>query len=251
MIKPPQAQKHYGSAKQRFLRGILLNFFQREFTKLFGPLMREKIVDELVKLIASAMPDKEHVKPGQIVWNAIDINTRSDSPKRRFVPVILTLISDEDCQQLANGTKISTIAENAVARICREAKQQGALLSMRDIGLFSWRQNAAISTIRKSFEEKNETTLPHIGNLHDMGTCISHKAIIVRKAILEKKDPTKVALETNHTLKAVERYLKDYKRVNLCYQNNQNINFISQATAIAKHVVTEYVNIIQQINLYT
>jgi hypothetical protein len=211
--------------------------------------MREKIVDELVKLIASAMPDKEHVKPGQIVWNAIDIHTRSDSPKRRFVPVILTLISDEDCHQLAGGTKISTIAENATARICREAKEQGALLSMRDIGLFTWRQNSAISTMRKSFEEKNDTTVPHIGNLHDMGTCISHKAIIVRKAVLEKKDPTKVAQETNHTIKAVDRYLKDFKRVNLCYQNNQNIDFISQATAIAKHVVKEYVYIIQHINL--
>lgn len=189
MIKPPQAQKHYGSAKQRFLKGILLNFFHREFTKLFGPLMREKIVDEIIKLIVAAMPEKAHVKPGQIVWNAIDIHTRSDSPKRRFVPVILTLISDEDCQQLANGTKLSTIAENAIARICREAKDQGALLSMRDIGLFSWRQNAAISTMRKSFEAKNDTTVPHIGNLHDMGTCISHKAIIVRKAMIEKKTP--------------------------------------------------------------
>ena len=87
MIKPPQAQKHYGSAKQRFLKGILLNFFRREFTKLFGPLMREKIVDELIKLIVAAMPEKAHVKPGQIVWNAIDIHTRSDSPKRRFVQV--------------------------------------------------------------------------------------------------------------------------------------------------------------------
>jgi hypothetical protein len=248
MIKPSTPHKHYHSAKQRFLRGILLNFFQREFTKLFGPLMREKIVDELIKLIASAMPDKKHVKPGQIVWNAIDIHTRSDSPKRRFVPVILTLISEQDCQQLANGTKMSTVAENAIARICREANKQGALLSMRDIGLFTWRRNAAISVKRKSFEEKNDTILPHIGNLHDMGTCISHKAIIVRKAVLEKKDPTKVALETNHTIRAVDRYLKDFKRVQLCYQNNHDIDFISNATAIAKHVVNEYVNIIQQIN---
>lgn len=52
-------------------------------------------------------------------------------------------------------------------------------------------------------------------------------------------------------MKAVDRYLNDFKRVKLCYQNNQNIDFISQATAIAKHVVKEYVNIIQQIDLNT
>jgi len=246
MITPPSYYKLNNSAKQRFLKGVLINFFERELPKLFGPTLREKLADELVKLISQVMPEKEHVKPGQIVWNSVDISTRSDSPNRRFVPVILTLINEEDCKKLAKGTKMTEIAENAIARICYEAYDQRAPLSMRDIGLFSWRANAAISIKRQAYEEKHKVTLPHIGSLHDMGTCVTHKTTIIRKAVLEKKDPTKVAEETNHTLKSVEHYLKDYRRVEMCYKINQDVVFISQATGIAKHVVKEYIKIIQQ-----
>lgn len=247
MLTPPSYVKLNQSARQRFLKGLLMNFFERELPKLFGPTLRQKLADELVKLITTAMPEKEHVKPGQIVWNAIDLRTRSDSPRRRFVSVILTMIDEEDCQKLTKGTKMTEVAKNAIARICREAYEQGALLSMRDIGLLTWRGNAAISIMRKDYEAQNQTALPHIGSLHDMGTCITHKAIIVRKAVLEKKDPTKIAKETNHTLRAVENYLKDFHRVETCYQNKPELDFITQATGIAKHVVKQYIDIIHQL----
>lgn len=247
MIESPYHVKHYNSAKQRFLHGLLINFFERELPKLFGPTLRQKLADELVKLVTRAMPEKEHVKAGQLVWNAIDLRTRSDSPQRRFVPVILTMIDEEDCRQLARGIKMTAIASNAMARICREAYQQGALLSMRDIGLMIWRDAASVSIRRKAYEVKNQITLPHIGSLHDMGSCVTHKAIIVRKAVLEKKDPTKIAKETNHTLRAVENYLKDYRRVETCYHINPELDFISHATGLMKHVVKQYINIIHDL----
>lgn len=247
MLETPSCAKHYRSAQQRFLRGLLIHFFEQELPKLFGPTMRQKLADELLQLVGKAMPEREHVKPGQIVWTAIDRNTRSDSPHRRFVPVILTMINDDDCRQLAEGTRMIEITHKAVARICREAYQQGALLSMRDIGLLCWRGHAAISTLRKAYELEHNETLPHIGSLHDMGSCVTHKANIVRKAILEKKDPTVVAAETNHTLRAVERYLKDFHRVQTCYNTNPDPEFISHATAIAKHVVKQYLQIIHDL----
>jgi len=247
VLETPSCVKHYGSAKQRFLRGLLIHFFEQELPKLFGPTMRQKLAEELIQLVVKAMPAREYIKPGQIVWTAIDRNTRSDSPKRRFVPVILTMINEDDCRQLEKGIKMTEITRNAIARICREAYQQGALLSMRDIGLLCWRNDATISSIRKTYETKHQTTLPHTGSLHDMGTCVTHKANIVRKAVLEKKDPTVVAAETNHTLRAVERYLKDFRRVETCYNANPDPEFIAQATAIAKHVVTQYIQIIHDL----
>ena len=41
-----------------------------------------------------------------------------------------------------------------------------------------------------------------------MGSCISHKTAIVRKVVLEKKDPADVARECNHSQRAVDHYLK-------------------------------------------
>lgn len=250
MIKPSDAVSRYESAKCRFFKSGIINFFERELPKLFGPVMREKLADELITLFSKTMPEKEHVKPGQVVWNALDIKTRGDSPNRRFVPVILTLINEKDCQKLSDGIKMSQIAEEAVARLTREAFKQGGILSMRDIGLLTWRMSTTISRIRINYEEKKQTTLPHTGYLHDMGSCISHKKIIVKKAIVDKKDPTRIARETKHSLGSVERYLKDFRRIQTCYRKNSDIDFVSQVTGIAKHVVKSYVNIIHENNVH-
>ena len=90
------------------------------------------------------MPLKEHLKPGQIVWNAVSINTRADWANVRFVPVVLTMINEHDIEQLASGVRMSEIAKQGIARITKEAYDQGALLSMRDIGLLTWRYSGAI-----------------------------------------------------------------------------------------------------------
>ena len=244
MIKSPDSVKRYNSAKQRFLKGAFLSFFAREFPKLFGPLMRERIVHELLQMVDTMMPEVSRVKPGQIIWNALDKRTRGDSPNRKYVTVILTLISEEDVRQLVKGTPMTAIAKQAVARILLEAYQQGALLSMRDIGLLTWRCTSVISQFRKVYEQENDTVLPHTGNLHDMGSCISHKAAIVTKVVKEKKDPLNVAKETKHTLPAVDRYLKDYHRVKMCYERNGDIGFIHKVTGLSKPVVKQYLDLI-------
>jgi hypothetical protein len=69
MIKAPDCLKRFHSAKARFLEGGLNIFFKREFPKLLGPILRRKLVEELIKLLQDILPLKEHVKPGQIVWN--------------------------------------------------------------------------------------------------------------------------------------------------------------------------------------
>jgi DNA-dependent RNA polymerase auxiliary subunit epsilon len=244
MIRSPDSVKRYHSARQRFLKAAFLSFFAREFPKLFGPLMRERIVDELLQMVDTMMPPVKRVKPGQIVWNALDKQTRGDSPNRRYVTVILTLISEDDVRALVKGVPMSSIAKSAVARVILEAYQQGALLSMRDIGLLTWRYSGAVSQLRKAYEQETETCLPHTGNLHDMGSCISHKATIVTKVVREKKDPLNVARETKHTLLAVDKYLKDYHRVKMCSEKNWDIEFIHRITGLSKPVVKQYLELI-------
>ena len=138
------------------------------------------------------------------------------------------------------------IAQKAIARITREAFQQGALLSMRDIGLLVWRKNDGISYLRRAWETRQQTTLPHTGSLQDFGTCISHKTTIIRKVDYEGKDPRRVSDETKHTQQAVDRYLKDFYRVQTCYQYNPDINFITRTTGLSKYLVNQYVDIMQK-----
>ena len=141
---------------------------------------------------------------------------------------------------------MSVIAQQSVARICREAFEQGALLSMRDIGLLVWRKNGTISAIRKQLEADQKTTLPHVGTIQDFGTCISHKAAIIRKVIYEGKDPRRAADETKHSQHAVDRYLKDFHRVRTCYEHMPDIEFVTRTTGLSKHLVEQYIGIIKE-----
>jgi hypothetical protein len=245
MIKAADCIKRFDSAKARFLEGALTNFFKREFPKLLGPILRRKLVEELIKLLQDLLPLKEHVKPGQIVWNAVCAKTRADSPNVRFVPVTLTMIDEQDIQQLAEGVPMAKIIKQGLARITKEAYSQGALLSMRDIGLLTWRHGTSISAYRKSYEKEQNVSLPHTGSLQDMGSCVSHKSIIIKKITIDKKDPLVVAQETNHSIGAVDRYLKDFNRVRVCYQDGKDEQFISLATGLNKFVVNEYVKLIE------
>jgi hypothetical protein len=245
MIKSPDCRKRYHSAKARSLEGTLNNFFKRELPKVLGPILRSKLIEELIKLLKDLLPLQEHVKPGQIVWNAVSINTRADWDNVRLVPVTLTMIDENDIDQLASGVPMSQIAKQSIARITKEAYEQGALLSMRDIGLLTWRNGTAISQYRKQYEKEHDVTLPHPGSLQDMGSCVSHKSMIVRKVEVDKKDPLIVARETNHSSWAVDRYLKDFNRVRLCHQDGKDAKFISLATGLNKLVVNEYLKIIE------
>ncbi len=246
MIAPPQSQKHFGSARKRFLQSSIESFLDREVPRTFGPVIRHKLAEKIVELVNQQLPPKDHLRPGQCVWNAVSITTRPDSPNCRFVPVILTLVDPADAEQLASGTSMRLIARQSVARICREAFEQGALLSMRDIGLLVWRTNATISVIRQKWEADRQTTLPHVGTIQDFGTCISHKAAIIRKVVYEGKDPRRAADETKHTQHAVDRYLKDFHRVRTCYEHMPDIEFISRTTGLSKHLVNQYVGIIKE-----
>lgn len=247
MIPQRQCVKHYASARRRFLKPSIQRFLQSQCPKLLGPLLVERLAEKLAELVERQLPAKDHLRPGQMLWNAVSCRTRPDSPRVELVPVILTLVAASDVEQLAKGVRMSEIAQKAVARITREAQQQGALLTMRDIGLFTWRQNSYLSTIRQQWEKQNATVLPHPGSLQDFGSCISHKALIVRKALAEGKDPRTVAFETQHSQKAVDRYLKDFHRVRTCYQHNPCTDFISQVTGMAPFLIQEYVTILKEL----
>lgn len=244
MIKPPYCQNRYNSARQRFLEPVIENFFAREFPRFFGPVMRRKVAEQLVSIFENLYPPPNRLKPGQVLWNALDKNTRATSERRSYVPVVLSLITKEDIDLLVSGTPMSEITRSAIARIINEAYAQGGILSTRDIGLLTLRDPSTVSDIRIRYEREHKCQLPHTGLLHDIGSGVSHKAIILRKVIIEKKDPAAVARETNHSQKSVDRYLYDYHRVKTVYDHNQDIDYIHLVTSLSKNLIKQYVEII-------
>lgn len=246
MLPVSTPSKRYKPAHKRFLKPAIENFFKTEFAKSFGPSVRSFIADELIKIFDANNRDINTVKPGQVLWNAIHKDTRADSANMKLVPVVLTLVDDDDISKLENGLKVSEHRKNVVARILKEAYAQNALLSMRDVSLLIATTDSQVSVIRKSYEERHKVELPHPGNLHDMGSCLTHKYQIIYKCVVEKKDPLIVARETNHTIKAVDHYLKDFNRVKTLYLDGKDKDYIHLVTKMSLNLIAQYINIINQ-----
>jgi len=211
---------------------------------MFGPVVRENIANALIDLFNSLCPESSRLKPGQIVWNALDKRTRADSENRRYKPVILSLVTDNEVSMFETGSSVSMIRKNVMARMIREAYQQGAVLSTRDLSLLLVSHAAHLSQLRIEYEEEHQTILPHTGVIHDMGTTITHKRIIIYKHVVEKKDPSIVARETNHSQPAVDKYLKDFNRVKTLVNDKKDIDFIHHTTNMSRQVIKQYLQII-------
>lgn len=246
MIPKASSIKHYSSALDRFLKPAIINFFEREFHGLFGPIVRDNIADALIDLFNSLCPESTRLKPGQLVWNALDIKTRADSPKRKYKPVILSLITREDVTSFIKNESITKIRQKAIARMLKETYQQGAVLSTRDLSLILVTPSSVLSTQRINYEKEHHTILPHTGNIHDMGTTLTHKHIIIYKHVVERKDPSVVARETRHSQMAVDRYIKDFYRVKTLVDDSKDINFIHHTTNLSKPLIKQYFQIINK-----
>lgn len=244
MIPKPTSEKKYSSAHDRFLKPAIMNFLERECPGLGGPIIRENITEALVDLFNAYCPEVCRLKPGQVVWTALDKRTRADSPKRRYRPVILSLVTDDDVSMFEEGSSVALIRQNAIARMMKEAYQQGGILSTRDLSLLLISNSAHLSHQRIKYEQEHHTILPHTGSLHDMGTTVTHKRTIIYKYIVEKKDPSVVARETNHSQLAVDRYIKDYNRVKTLVNDDKNTDFIHHTTNISRPVIKQYLQII-------
>jgi len=246
MLLRSDASHHYKSGHKRFAKPAIEHFFEQEFPRMFGPNIRSVIADKLIEIFHDNFRETTTLRPGQILWNAVHKDTRADASNMKLVPVVLTVVSDEDISKLENGLKVSEHKQNVIARLTKEAYEQNALLSMRDIGLLIASTGSSISTCRKMYEQRHNVTLPHTGNLQDMGSCLTHKYQIIYKCVVEKKDPTIAAAETNHTIKAVDHYLKDFNRVKTLHLDHKTPEYIHLVTKLSLNVIAQYLNIIKQ-----
>ncbi|KMQ49333.1 hypothetical protein CHISP_3753 [Chitinispirillum alkaliphilum] len=81
-----------------------------------------------------------------------------------------------------------------------------------------------------------------------MGSAITHKALILRKILIEKKDMAKVRAESRHTQQAIDRYLKDYRRVEMLLDDGKDLLYICQVTSMSLHLIKQYQNIYREVN---
>jgi hypothetical protein len=247
-------ERVYRPMLDKTLPKVLAHWLAEEFPHLGGPKVRDLFVREVMRLIEAHYVPTQHLRPGQTVWYAVD---KSDLPhdrqsmaETRLLPVVLTLVTQEDIECLMKGQSMRQVRSRVVVRLHREAEAQGGVLAETDTSLLLCQSHGTISKIIREYEQEHQCIIPRRGTIHDLGRSVSHKATIVKKVLLEGKQAPDAAWEAAHSVPSAERYLVDLMRVYISLRRRQmTVEETAFATGLSLSLVKEYAALIQELDL--
>lgn len=241
----------YQSIEQKTFRSALFQFVKKEYEFMMGNLALERFCQDVEELVEKYYPKRDHLKPGQMLWYAVAEDEKPSYAKRitdtRMVPVVLTIVSEDDIEEMKKGTKLSEIKKRMPIRIHNETKEQKGVLSELDTSVILKISPATISKYIVQYERETGNIVPRRGTVHDMGRSVSHKRIICYKRFAHKYSSMRIARETAHSLEEVEKYIFDYRRVKYCLMKGIDEDQISFVLKMSKSLVKEYVDLINDI----
>jgi len=219
-------------------------------------VVADVLIQRFLAIIEGYAPLQKRLRPYQTLVLAVDKNERFGYGKRmescRLVPVMVTLISPEELQELAEGVKLRELRPGVAARILKEAYDQGGVLPFSTVGLLTGLHSpTAVSDAVKLFYEQNPgVVLPHSGTVFDLGRTLTHKRVSVllkHQGLLTQE----IARRINHHPCAVARYNNDDERVGRLWEEGKSAEMISFLTGLSLEVVQEYIAIRQELQRET
>ena len=132
---------------------------------------------------------------------------------------------------------LSAYRQHILLRVTQEARDQNALLTIKDLVKLLKSSYSTIKRDIKHFRER-ELYVPLRGIVKDIGSS-SHKSKIV-ELYLKGYMPTEIQRLTRHSLQSIEHYIKDFSRVSIFTQRGESIDNLRLIIGISERLVKEY-----------
>ncbi|MFQ5641868.1 MAG: DUF1670 domain-containing protein [bacterium] len=241
--------------KDKSLSQLLLYRFLNHYGYDKGELVAKTIIDDILTiidnyfLVSSVDNDLHYIQYGQLVWMAVPTDEYPKKAKpiaaTRMKPVVLSFLTDEDIDHIAHGFDSTSLRKKRLVRWVDQAFEQGALLTQLDLAILLGVCDAVVSKYVHEIQ-KNGKLLPTRGNIHDLSGAITHKREIIT-LYLEGYLTPEIAVKTNHSKEAVDRYIRDYHRVELLWKHGiTDLHQISHMIRLSKRVVQQYIDLLPQ-----
>src|SRR5260370_10908434 len=216
--------------REKSLQNALSHRIAQDFPRVGGERIRQFCAEAILEVVNQHLRPRDHLQHGQVVWLAVSLNDPPARKKRirdtELVPVILDLSTNDDLQAILARVKPQERLRRKAIRLCQQAHAQGALLSNVDLAELLNRSDSQLASVLAAHERQQQMLIPRRATLHDVGSGLTHKAIICRKHA-EGKTSDQIARETHHSLDAVDRYLADFARVRQCRQLRMSLEQIA------------------------
>jgi hypothetical protein len=209
------------------LTPIIAEAFYQQFTQYF---------DEHANINLSS---------GEIAYEAVSATEPAGKHIRiaRKLTVRLKLIDlNTDLDALANYG-LAGIRRHRLARITRQAYDQGTLLSYEDLAMIL---TTSPSTVRRDVQllRREGMFIMTRGTKHDMGPGLSHKTIIL-DLYFNGYTFSEIEQKTNHSENSVKRYLADFTQVASLYKQNFSHQQIRLIAKKSDRLIREYIQLYQ------
>jgi transposase len=248
----------YSSIEKRNFENAMIHMLETDYGLLGGRRILQLLVEDTMALMEQFYPAMNRVSSGDLIWTCTADEGRKAEPGKRTeeyktvtvkLPVVTVGDLRDRTEKKTPSNKRNAAArardKERVARMVKAADRQGGLLTIAELSVIINRSYEVIRQYIKEWEEETGELLPLKGYRMDQGCRPTHKREIVR-LYEQGVEPPDVARETRHSLKAVERYLQDYRRVKLLLKQNMSSTEISSIIGRGERVVLEYVELCRQ-----
>lgn len=245
----------YASIEKRTFESALVHLLETEYGLLGGRRILQLLAEDVQQLVEEFYPPLERAQSGELIWSCTADEGRKAEPGKpteeyKTVTVKLPFVSTADLQERTDQ-KTPQAQKRALAksrdqrrlvRLVKAAAAQGGLLTVAELSVILNRSYEITRQLLRDWENDTGELLPLKGTRMDQGSRPTHKKEIVRLSE-EGLEPPDIARQTGHSLKSVERYLKDYERVKLLLKRGLTVPDISSTVDRGQQVVREYVDI--------
>ncbi|MGC9363591.1 MAG: DUF1670 domain-containing protein [Fidelibacterota bacterium] len=246
--------KRFRRLKSKSLHQVLTYRFLNHYGYDKGEITVKAIVDDILSLmenyfLLSPKPDGlQFLNYGYLTWMAVPVDEYPQRGKTiaatRLKPILLSFITDDDITHIARGYDAKSLRKKKLFRWVDQAFDQGALLTQLDLAALLGCCDAVVSQYVQEIQKDTGKILPTRGNIHDLSGAITHKKEIIT-LYLEGYLTPEIATKTNHSKEAVDRYIKDFHRVKLLWENNiRDPEKMAQVARLSKRVVQQYIDLL-------
>jgi len=242
----------YASIEKRTFQAAVMHLLETEYRIVGSHRILKVLAEDIEALVTQFYPKAERLHTGDLIWTCTGDEGQKAQPGKpteeyKTVTVVLPLVGPEElhehvepCGREQAATRVQERHQRQVARLVTAAAAQGGLLTVAELSVIL---GIGLERVHKAVVANETATgkpLPLKGYKMDQGSRPTHKGEIIRlhEQGLEAPD---VARESHHTLKSVERYLKDYERVCLLLKQGLAVAAISAIIGRGQSVVQEYI----------
>jgi len=239
--------------KDKSLKSHLLYRFLNNYGFDKGEVIASAIINDILEfieeyfLVSSIKNNETFINYGDLVWMAVPVDEYPQRGKAiantRMKPVVLSFITESDIDHIAHGFQTNCLRKRRIKRWVDQAFDQGALLTQLDLAMLLGICDSVVSKYVNEIQ-KEGTLLPTRGNIHDLSGAITHKREIIT-LYLEGFLTPKIASKTNHSKEAVDRYIRDYHKVETLWNHGiTTIEEISHLSHLSKRVAQQYIDLL-------